>query len=104
MSYQNGNSGFGHTVPALFVITSDMRIFEKSGERNQGWVDGGLFAMALVYALHALGLGACMLNWSQDHDQDDALRAAFEIPDDLLVAQSPRRPVGDVFLPLTPKG
>jgi hypothetical protein len=48
LSYQNGNSGFGHTVPALFVITSDMRIFEKSGERNQGWVDGGLFAMALV--------------------------------------------------------
>ncbi len=112
LSYQNGNAGFGDTLGAVFVVTSDMRIFNSVGERNQCWVDGGIFAMSLAYALHGLGLGACMLNWSQTMEQDRAMRTAFHIPDHeavitmmgaghlpemLRVAVSPRRVSADVL-------
>jgi nitroreductase len=112
LSYQNGNSGFGETVGALCIVTSDMRHFVSVGERNQCWVDGGLFAMSLCYALHGLGLGSCMLNWSVTCDQDQKMRRALGIPDHeavitmmavghipeiLRVAASPRRPLSQVL-------
>lgn len=118
LSYQNGNRGFGHKVPALCVVCSEFDIFEKLDERNQGWVDGGLFAMSLVYAFHSLGLGSCMLNWSVPTKRDASFREAFGIPDNqgvicmiavghlldnFLVAQSPRRLVEDFKMPLTLK-
>jgi nitroreductase len=81
LSYHNGNRGFGHKLGAVLVVTVDLREFDTIGERNQGWIDGGLFAMSLVYALHAARLGTCMLNWSEDCEQDKRLREAFDIPD-----------------------
>jgi nitroreductase len=81
LSYHNGNRGFGHKMGVVMVVSVDLREFDIIGERNQGWIDGGLFAMSLVYALHAAGLGTCMLNWSEDCDRDMQLREAFEIPD-----------------------
>jgi nitroreductase len=97
------------------VVCSEFDIFEKLDERNQGWIDGGLFAMTLVYALHSLGLGSCMLNWSVSNARDASFRAAFGVPenqgvicmiavghlrDSFRVAQSPRRPVEDLKHPL----
>ena len=35
--------------------------------------------------MHAGGLGTCMLNWSEDCEQDKRLRAAFDIPDHEVV-------------------
>lgn len=117
LSFQDGNRGFGHTAPALLIITADMRAFTKAGERNQCWVDGGMFAGALVLALHGLRLGSCCLNWSVEKDRDRAMRHAADIPereavmmmlaighvpDALRVAQSPRRPVTDVIVPDRP--
>lgn len=66
---------------AVLVISVDLREFDMVGERNQGWVDGAIFAMSLVMALHANRLGSCMLNWSQDCERDKRLREAFDIPD-----------------------
>lgn len=111
LSFQNGNRGFGHLASAVIVVTADMRGFLSVGERNQAWVDGGLFAMSVNYALHALGLGACMLNWSVEDKVDRAMRKAMRIPDheavitmmavgnipeQLRVAQSPRKPLEQV--------
>ncbi|KAJ5631072.1 Nitroreductase [Penicillium longicatenatum] len=81
LSYQRGNIGFGPKLGAVLVVTSDLREFDIIGERNQAWVDGGLSAMSLNFALHASGLGTCMLNWSTEKEQDKALRSAFEIPE-----------------------
>ena len=85
LSYQSGNRGFGSKLGAVLLVTVDLRQFDIVGERNQGWVDGGLFAMSLVYALHAAGLGTCMLNWSEDCDKDQHLRGAFNIPDNEII-------------------
>lgn len=113
LTYQDGNRGFGHTVPELLIITSDMGAFTKTGERNQCWIDGGMFSMALVLALHAEGLGSCCLNWSVEAGRDASMRAeggipdaeavmmmlaVGEIPDTLRVAQSPRRPLEQVLI------
>jgi len=81
LTYHNGNRGFGHKLGAVLIVTVDLREFDMIGERNQSWIDGGLFAMSLGYALHAARLGTCMLNWSEDFEHDQVLRKEFNIPD-----------------------
>jgi succinoglycan biosynthesis protein ExoA len=77
---QNGNDGFGHLADRVLLVTSDIRSFVSSGERHQGYVDAGMFAMTLVYALHARGIASCCLNLSTYSFQDVALRRACLIP------------------------
>lgn len=106
LKLQNGNRGFGDRLGAVIVVASDMRAFTSLGERNQCWVDGGIFAMSLALALHSQHVGACMLNWSVEPGRDRALRRCLGIddnhaiitmmgagyaPDSLVVAASPRR-------------
>ncbi len=81
LACQTGNAGFGHTADKILVITSSLGAFLSVGERNQCWIDGGLFAMTLVYALHSLGLGTCCLNWSVEYEQDRRLREVAGIRD-----------------------
>lgn len=81
LALQNGNRGFGHLAQGLFIVTSDLSVFHGLEERNQAWVDGGLFSMSLLYALSHLGLGACPLNWCVTPERDAALRAQASIPD-----------------------
>ncbi len=78
---QNGNESFRSEIPVALVITSDLQKFSGAGERNQVWVDGGLFAMSLAWALHGLGLGTCMLNWSVLNSQSELLRSKINISD-----------------------
>lgn len=63
LMFQNGNRGFGHTAPLLLVLTAEANGFFDASERYQPYVDGGLFAMSLIYALQAQGLSSCCLNW-----------------------------------------
>jgi len=113
LKHQDGNKGFGSDASAIIVVTTDTSGMYKTGERNQTYVDGGLFAMSLVYALHALCQGSCMLNWSQPAHKDAAFRkdcpipgseviitliAVGPLPDQIVSARSPRRPLGDVMI------
>ncbi len=110
--HQNGNRGFGDRVDTLIVVTVGLDCFLTVGERYQGWIDGGLFAMTLIYALHSLGVGTCCLNWSVEPEVDrrfksdsgiperDAiimLLAAGRLPESFKVAASPRRPIDEVL-------
>lgn len=79
LSLQNGNAGFRASVGAVAVVTVDSRLFTGATERNQRWVDGGLFAMTLVWALHGAGLQTCMLNWSATNKSSQRLRSAAGI-------------------------
>lgn len=113
LSHQNGNAGFRETVPAVAVVTVDSRLFTGVTERNQRFVDGGLFAMTFVWALHGVGLSTCMLNWSMNNRESNALRRAADIPEheDIItmiaigdkapnarIARSPRRDVNEVLV------
>jgi nitroreductase len=81
LRYQSGNRGFGHRVPLLIIVTSDLRYFSGINERNQGWIDGGMFSMLLLLGLHARGLGAVALNWSVVNQTDAAIRKPSGIPE-----------------------
>lgn len=108
---QNGNSSFRTEVPCVAVVTVDRRLFSGIEERNQRWVDGGIFAMSLVWSIHSLGLSSCMLNWSVKNKTSRDLRQQADIRDfeDIIVliaighadpnakrARSPRRDVTEV--------
>jgi nitroreductase len=81
LALQGGNRGFGEQAELVMIVTSDVSHFVIPGERNQCWVDGALFAMSLVYALHSLGLGTCCLNWAKKREVDRELKEASGIPE-----------------------
>ena len=74
LKLQGGARGFAEGVNKVAVVTTDTRSFSHITERNQGWIDGGLFAMSFLYGLHMNGLGTCCLNWSKTNAQSDAMR------------------------------
>ena len=78
---QGGSRGFGESVDTMLIVATDLRSFFAINERNQAYVDGGLFSMSLMYALHYQGLGACPLNWSADVRKDRRLKKMADIPD-----------------------
>ena len=111
LSYQNGNRGFGHLIDKVLIVTSDLNAFKGLIERNQSFVDGGMFSMSLLYALHYQGLGACALNWSVGKGRDSQLRSALGIresenimmmigvghlPDQLRVPLSKRKDIEEI--------
>jgi nitroreductase len=113
LAYQEGSRGFGDRAKIALIVTCDLASMFSYCERNQAWVDGGMFAMSLVYALHAFGLGSCCLNWSVDTKTDRRLRAVARIPqneviimliavgrlrEEFSVARSKRKLLGDVLI------
>ncbi|TJZ67991.1 nitroreductase family protein [Chitiniphilus eburneus] len=81
LAYQNGNRGFGDTAPLVLMVTADMRGFFDASERNQPYVDGGLFAMSLLLGLQAQGLVSCCLNWCVAPASDKAVHRHFGLDD-----------------------
>jgi len=112
LKIQGGANGFQDSVDKLIIVTSCLKGFRGSGERNQPFVDGGIYSMNLLLALHYYGLGACTLNWDKSRKQDQRLRSIMDIPDDenvilmiaignlkeeFRVAFSLRKPADDVL-------
>jgi nitroreductase len=113
LKLQGGSAGFQDEVPGLFVITFDLAAWGGAQQRNQGYVDGGLFSMTMMLAAHALGLVTCPLNLAVSHKTERRIKALAEIPDDqrlvmmmaigkapdgaVRAAASPRRPVDEVL-------
>jgi nitroreductase len=106
LSLQNGNRGFGHLANAIVVFTGNVSSFRFADERNELYLNSGMFAMSFIYALHNNGIGSCALNWSVAPRVDRKLRRIIEIPDNetitlvlscgylpnrIKVAASPRR-------------
>lgn len=81
LALQNGNRGFGHTASHILIVTSDLTAFVSAGERNQPFVDGGMFAMSMVYALQDQGISSCCLNWSTTSMHDAKIRRLISIED-----------------------
>lgn len=78
---QGGSRGFGHLADNLILVTSDISGFDGVRERNAPYIDGGIFGMNLMYALHYYRLGACALNCSFDIKSDFKMRKLTSIPD-----------------------
>ena len=80
LKVQGGNRGFGHLAKFLIVITYEPSVYFEQNERNSGLVDGGLFAMNLLYSLHANKIAACILNAAHDKQKDLQMRNVTKIP------------------------
>lgn len=79
LSVQGGANGFASEIKGLAIVTTNLRAYWNAGQRNQAWVDGGLFAMSFILGLHAQGIGSVCLNWSKKPSKDQEMRLAAGI-------------------------
>lgn len=75
LQLQGGNRGFGHLANKLILIAGEIGVFGGFGERNACYVDGGMYAMNVLYGLHANKIAACILNCSFPKEKDMVIRS-----------------------------
>ena len=78
LEHQNGNQGFQERISTVLLITG-LNTSYSYYERNQMFVDGGIFSMSLMYAFHYLQVGVCALNSSYSLSGEIALRKAIQL-------------------------
>ncbi|WP_122645539.1 nitroreductase family protein [Enterococcus mediterraneensis] len=81
LKIQGGFNGFD-SPPLLLLITSSNSSFIDPTERNEGYIDGGLFGMSVLYGLEYNGLAACALNAMLNDKKEKEIRKLLNIPDD----------------------
>lgn len=66
IKWQGGSRGFEDEIKCSIVVTANLKAFLYH-EIHQAYVDGGLYAMNLINALHSLGLGTIPLSCGFTH-------------------------------------
>lgn len=79
MHWQGGCRGFEEELHQAILVTANLKAF-LSYEVHQAYVDGGLYAMNLINALHSLGLGCIPLSCGFSYEKLEKLHE-FEIPE-----------------------
>ena len=79
LQWQSGCRGFEDEVKCALLVTADMKGF-LSYEVHQAYVDGGLYAMNLIHALHYVGLGTIPLSTGFECQKLRRL-SAFGVPE-----------------------
>jgi nitroreductase len=70
LNIQKGVLATADQIHQLLVITSNRNYFFTSGERNQMFVDGGIFLESLLLCLHNEKIASCTLHWSLNFTHD----------------------------------
>ena len=70
LDIQGGLKGYEDTIHNLMIVTSDRNFFYTVGERNQLYIDGGIFVMNLLYSLHYYKIAACPAHWGFTRQND----------------------------------
>jgi nitroreductase len=111
LQYQNGNGGFTQSIETVLLITGLTTSFSNA-ERNQVFIDGGLFSMSLMLAFHSFSVGTCPLNTAYKVKDEKLLYEKMNIPEDevpimmlavghlkesFLVSNSPRKISEDIL-------
>lgn len=95
---QEGNRGFGHLANKLIIIAGEFGLFYNTFERHQVYIDGGIYAMNLLYALHFNEIAACILNCSFDYEKEQKIKSIAGIKDsEVLIAMISCGVAPDVF-------
>lgn len=112
LELQGGFRGY-KLPPKLLLVTSDLSAFVGAVERNQAFIDGGLFMMLMLLGLQQVGLGSCSLNTAMNAERESAIRKILNIPEsevfisfvavghydpEILVPKSTRIPVEEVLI------
>ena len=80
LNLHNGNRGFGHLSDSIILVTAEVCGYASAIERNAAFIDGGMFGMNLLYALHFNQIGACVLNSNFTTQTANELRKICNIP------------------------
>ena len=76
-----------HKMPeVLLTITVSNNTYLSPVERNQAFVDGGLFAMSVMYGLEYEGLAAVPLNAMMYYKDQKAVRELLDIGDSEMIS------------------
>jgi len=107
---QRGFKGYPTVPECVLVITVTNNVFLSPVERNEAFIDGGLFSMSVLYGLEHEGLAAVPLNAMMNSSDERAIRnlvrvdtseqiimfiAVGSFKDETVVPVSDRRPVSD---------
>ena len=86
LDLQGGWRGYDYP-PALLLVTSDLRGFLSIAERNEPYVDGGIFLMSVLLSLESKGIAACTLNAMFPESVECEVRQVLSIPEnEVLIA------------------
>ena len=80
IQWQGGARGFEDEPTLAILVTANSRAFLKY-EPFQAYVDGGLYAMNLINALHFVGLGTIPLSCGFGYKKLQSLYTQFGIPE-----------------------
>lgn len=112
LALQGGNRGFGHLADKVLVVSGDMRDEVGPWERNDVYINGGIFLMNLCYALHYHKIAHCILSCAFSPEKDKEVRTLIGLPEseafvamiscgiapeEFDVAASPRRKFAEIF-------
>lgn len=80
LKIQGGFAGFSKNVSQLLIVTSNRSFFYTLGERNQFYVDGGIYLMNLLYCLHYYKIANCPANWGKPIKAESKLDKIIKLP------------------------
>lgn len=81
LNIQGGLNGNGENLRKLLLVTSDKQYMNGGHERNQTYIDGGLYTMSLLYALESANIASCTLNTNFNLKKDREMRNLLKIND-----------------------
>lgn len=81
LEIQGGFNGYSHNVKQLLILTNDRQYYYTIGERNQLYIDGGIYLMNLLYSLHYYKIANCPANWGKNIDEEANLSKVIELPE-----------------------
>lgn len=79
VKWQGGSRGFEDEIKCAILVTANLKAF-LNHEVHQAYVDGGLYAMNLINALHSLGVGTIPLSCGFEYRKIAKL-SKFNIPE-----------------------
>lgn len=79
LDFQGGCKGFGNDIEYAVLLTCDLNGYFIH-EINQAYVDGGLYGMNFLYALHYKGLATIPLTTAFKQKKQILLKQKFDIP------------------------
>nr|WP_314100401.1 nitroreductase family protein [Acinetobacter lwoffii] len=81
LKIQGGLTGYTKNISQLLILTNNRQYFYTVGERNQFYIDGGIYLMNLLYALHFYKIACCPANWGKTWHEEKKLAEKVKIPD-----------------------
>lgn len=79
LKLQNGFNNHGNNLSGLILITSNNAYLKNYLERNQGYIDGGMFSMNVLYSLHSSMIASCPLNADLDIKTEKQIRELLKL-------------------------